>query len=288
MLFGAVASILLFALANVTIVLVWGQWIRAHPMVFYIVLLFGTSSYFTGLLFGSRSLVQKHRMICPSCGIWLAFQSSIEETGKCTKCNSEVFASDDLVDARLERDAFIPREQLPGSSMSSKEEITPFMRFFIRRLVPWGFILLGAWMLFTGAGSLLRAKESMAWPVAEGRILTSSVAYRSDRDGSRIPYVNIEYMYTVDGKTHVGDRIFFIERDFSTLPDMEGKVNQYPKDKAVHVRYLPTDPDVCVLEPGIHKEAFLYPAAGLFFIFAAIVLPILLPRAMNTFRKSRA
>ncbi len=144
-------------------------------------------------------------------------------------------------------------------------------------------MILGAWMLLSGAYLLIRANKSMTWPTADARILDSSIAYRPDGDGGRIPYLSLEYVFTVNGKAYSGDTVMFSGHDYSTFSDMKETVNKYPRDKAVRVRYLPTDPDVSVLEPGIHPKALLYPASGLFFIAAAIGLPILLRRVMNQF-----
>lgn len=136
-------------------------------------------------------------------------------------------------------------------------------------------------MFFSGTRVLFRAKESMTWPTADGRIVDCSIAYRQvAREGS-IPYLNLEYVFTVGGKRHYGDTLMFVGHDFSSFSDKKETVNKYPKDEAVRVRYLAADPDICVLEPGIHPQALLYPAGGLFFIVAAIVLPILVARMMN-------
>jgi len=130
---------------------------------------------------------------------------------------------------------------------------------------------------------LFRAKDSMTWPTAEGRIAESSIAYSPG--GDRLPYIDLEYVFTVGGKVYSGDTVVLSEHPSSSFADMKKTVNKYPKDKAVSVRYLPTNPSVCVLEPGIHFEVLLYPASGLFFIAAAIVLPILLRRIIPISRR---
>jgi predicted RNA-binding Zn-ribbon protein involved in translation (DUF1610 family) len=41
--------------------------------------------------FLSRFLHRKHHMICHSCNEWLVTPDSIETTGKCPKCQSQIF-----------------------------------------------------------------------------------------------------------------------------------------------------------------------------------------------------
>ena len=270
--FRSVAAISLFAFVVAMLVGVLGEWTQAHRLLVTVLLAVGIILHLVSMLFALKSQVWKHGLACPACGIWLVAQSSVEKTGRCERCNAEVFHSG---------------EQIPSVVKSSKEQtpLTPLVRFFLCRLVPLGAIVLGGWMVLDGSWLLLRAKQSLAWPAADGRIVSSSVLYRSNSEGNRIPYASIEYVFMVAGKAHSGDRIQFLKPGIGDFSHPQEIVDQYPEDKAVQVRYHPMNPAVCVLEPGIHLEALFYPAAGLFLIIAAIVLPILLPRAAKQFRK---
>jgi hypothetical protein len=41
--------------------------------------------------FLSKFLHQKHNLVCPSCHEWLIWPDSIENTGKCPKCQAQIF-----------------------------------------------------------------------------------------------------------------------------------------------------------------------------------------------------
>jgi hypothetical protein len=63
------------------------------PIAF--VLILGSGTILTTAAIGLvKSLHQKHRMICPSCGLWLPGQGSLEETGRCKRCQTRIFDGD--------------------------------------------------------------------------------------------------------------------------------------------------------------------------------------------------
>lgn len=157
------------------------------------------------------------------------------------------------------------------------------MRFFFSRVFPLSFIIIGALTLYSGTREIHRAKESVTWPVVEGRIQNSSVEYHQGNKGSGTYHAKILYTFTVAGQEHCGNKVAFGDYGTSNPSHAQNIVNQYPKDKVVSVRYLTGDPDVCVLEPGIKLQAWLWFKLGiglLFFLFGTLVA-IFLPGAMK-------
>jgi hypothetical protein len=166
-------------------------------------------------------------------------------------------------------------------SMSSSRQMSPGMRLFFSRVFPLPFIVVGALTLYFGGRGLHRAKESVAWPVAEGQIVNSSVEYHRGKKGGGTYHAEIAYNFTVDGQTHSGNAVAFGDYGSSSASHARNIVNRYPKDKIVSVRYLPSDPDVCVLEPGIQGQAWFLPAFGMVFFLAGMLLAVFLPTAMK-------
>jgi hypothetical protein len=154
------------------------------------------------------------------------------------------------------------------------------MNFFFTRLFPWPFVIIGALTLYRGGLSVYRAPRSLSWPMAEGRIENSSVE-RSSVDEGDTYHARILYTFTVAGQTHRGNRVAFGDYGTSDTSHAQGIVDRYPQDKVVQVRYLASDPDVCVLEPGLQAQAWGLPAFGLIFLSAGGVMLVFLPKLMK-------
>jgi len=66
-------------------------WFHEHETVSTVVITFAVIG-FVGIVFLiSRHLREKHKLTCHSCGQWLFSENSVSETGKCAKCQSEIF-----------------------------------------------------------------------------------------------------------------------------------------------------------------------------------------------------
>jgi hypothetical protein len=156
--------------------------------------------------------------------------------------------------------------------------MSPAKHFFFARIFPLIFIVVGAGVLFFGTRSLFRAKESVSWPVAEGRIQSSGVEYVDCKHGGKGSFIaQIQYSFTVNGEPHSGNKVAFGDYGASES-HAQSIVNRYPKGMRVTVRFLATDPNVCVLEPGIQGQAWLLPGAGLFFTVSGLFLAVQMPK----------
>jgi len=167
--------------------------------------------------------------------------------------------------------------------MSSPTRMPAKMKFFFSRVFPWAFIISGALILYFSARAVHRAKESLTWPVATGRIQKSSVEDHSGGKHSPNAYrAKVLYTFTVDGRTYGGDTVAFC--DYGGEPCYaQGIVNQYPENKVVSVRYHPNDPSICVLEPGLNGQtkAWWQFGCGLLFFVVGTLMAVLLPMAMK-------
>lgn len=165
--------------------------------------------------------------------------------------------------------------------MASVKQMLPRMSFLFARSFPLTFILAGTAMLYFGGRSIHRAKESVSWPEANGQIQCASVEYHRGAKGGGTYHAKILYTFTVGGQKRSGNKVAFGDYGSSNPSNTQQIVDRYPKDKTVSVRYMPTDPDVCVLEPGIQGEVWVLPVFGLVFLLAGAFMAVFLPRAMR-------
>ncbi len=185
--------------------------------------------------------------------------------------------------------AFCERRQMSGSSSTPSEPMSPKMAFFFSRIFPIVFITIGAGIALVGIRGLLRAKASMDWPSAPGRVLEASVvSHRSRRNaGSRTIYhAEILYAFTVDGTPFSGNRVAYGDYGSSNPSHARQVVTRYPKGTIVTVYYMPGNPNECLLEPGIRGQSFLLPGFGFIFFAVGSLIAIFLPKAINKQRTS--
>ena len=159
--------------------------------------------------------------------------------------------------------------------------MSPRMQWFVARIFPLPFLLGGAAMLFFGARGLLRASASKDWPTAAGKIVSSEVNHRTNRQATTTYHPRLQYTYVVDGTTHRGRRVAYGSLGSSNPSRAQRIVKKYPRGKAVTVHYMPDDPAVCLLEPGVHGQAFSQPLYGLVIIGAGVALLIFMPKLMR-------
>lgn len=138
------------------------------------------------------------------------------------------------------------------------------------------FLIVGTVVLSFGGHSLYRAKTSTSWPSTEGHIQNSGVSSRRNNEGTRTYSADITYAFSVNGTTHTGTTVAFGDFSSSNPLYVQDIVNRYPRNKPVPVYYLATNPDICVLEPGIKRQAWFMPGIGFIFFLAGVLLAIFL------------
>ena len=159
---------------------------------------------------------------------------------------------------------------------------------FVERIFPWIFVLIGVALLVFGVRGVSRAKASEGWPKVQGRILSSEVERSrsssrgsgSNRSRSSTTYrAEILYEFKVEGVIYNGNRVAYGDYGSSDPQHARRIVNRYPVDHEVQVFYQPGQPEECLLEPGLKKQAWFIPGAGALFAGIGILLAIWLPRA---------
>ena len=149
-------------------------------------------------------------------------------------------------------------------------------------LVCSGFALL---MLALVVSSLLEASKMKRWPVAKGRVLSSTVQeYRTDTTtgsagGRRLMTLYrpvVVYEYEIDGHRFRSDRIAQSPGMNRGVADFAQKVAQrYSSGTAVDVHYDPKRPGQSVLEPRVPRG----------WIYALLIAVALLALAGYTYYK---
>lgn len=169
-------------------------------------------------------------------------------------------------------------------SSSSSKQMSPGMMFFMSRVFPLIFVVVGASVAFFGIRGLIRAKASVDWPSAQGKVIESSVERQrsSGSNGSSTTYhAEILYEFTIDGTTFNGERVAYGDYGSSSPSHARRIVNRYPKGKNVTVHYLPGNPEECLLEPGVKGQSFFLPGFGLIFFTVGILMAVFLPKVIR-------
>jgi hypothetical protein len=118
-------------------------------------------------------------------------------------------------------------------------------------------ILLGLAFSIPAVKTVMKAKESEGWPIAQATIVSSEVEFSrsSSRSVSKSP--NVVYEYYVNKELRSGGRILFGVLNFFGNKTDEC-LEKYKKGAKVIIYYNPDDPDETVLEPGIHMTTWVY------------------------------
>jgi hypothetical protein len=105
---------------------------------------------------------------------------------------------------------------------------------------------------------LIRAKASAAWPTSPGKVLSSSVVHKRNKQAGCFPIYHYQaevvYEFNVNNTTFSGKCISYkanpngIHKKPSLAQEV---VNCYPQDKNVTVYYMPNNPKECTLEVGV-------------------------------------
>ena len=135
----------------------------------------------------------------------------------------------------------------------------------------------GAYLLYMGGYAFYLAHESEKWPMADGTIKESYVAFQTTTSSypmsvplekrptttSRMHSPIIIYQFIVDGKSYNGNRISFGAMSGSGDPSYaEDVVNRYPKGAAIKVHYQNGEPYSNVIEPGLTGGSWVIPVFG--------------------------
>jgi hypothetical protein len=129
------------------------------------------------------------------------------------------------------------------------------------------FILVGVAALGCGAWTLLQSLRCERWPTAEGMIETAEMRRESGSHGSHTYSANISYNYQVAGIRYDGTRLAFGAMSASS-EYAQGILKRYPVGKKVPVHYASDNPELAVLETGIHGGTWICFGVGTVFVLA--------------------
>ena len=147
------------------------------------------------------------------------------------------------------------------------------MAFSFQTAVGLAFAVMAIAVILHALWNILTALESRKWPAAAGVILSSRVEEKVDAQYIYTRAV-VSYRFNVGGEELVGRRACFGDVNSSTMKFLARRiVDRYRAGQAVTVRYNPTKPQECVLEPGVSAHLLLELLLGCaFFIVAIFVL----------------
>ena len=122
--------------------------------------------------------------------------------------------------------------------------------------------------------------ERRPWPVADGKVLTSTVAKKKHPTAGIFHVPRVRYAYAVAGRQYEGDLICPGIEQFGLGSELQAhaKSDKYAVGKIVSVHYDPADPSVAVLETtqiGGGRNVIggaIVMALGVFFFVLAVVI----------------
>jgi len=144
--------------------------------------------------------------------------------------------------------------------------------FTTRRGYQAGLVLLAVCLALLGVrmSDYLREAHSARWPVVEGVVVDSGLAFTPARRGP-LYMPSVRYQYRVGNREFTGSQLDFHTKDrWHSRQYAERKLGQYPAGKVVRVSYDPDDPSFAVLEAGIAGDPLflMYLDTGFLVLFA--------------------
>ena len=151
------------------------------------------------------------------------------------------------------------------------------------------FMLCGVAMLAAGGRNLWLAHASQKWPLADGEVVysvgDSSDSVTEDEDGERTRSTSystrLVYRYTPGGMERYGNVWQFGQLSGASAEWAANIAEKYPKGQKLKVAYDPSNPDRCVLEPGIGSDAYWIPGIGLALLLFSLGVILIIGPAID-------
>jgi hypothetical protein len=160
----------------------------------------------------------------------------------------------------------------PSGVTISRPGLEGLVWFTTRRGYHAGLVLLALCLALFAVrmSEYLREAHSAQWPVVEGVVMESRLAFMQTR---RAPLYMpaVHYQYRVGNREFTGSQLDFHTQDrWHSRQYAERKLAQYPEGKVVSVSYDPGDPSFAVLEAGLVGDplSLMYLDAGFLVLFA--------------------
>jgi hypothetical protein len=141
------------------------------------------------------------------------------------------------------------------------------------------FIIVGAIVIGCGAYTLIRSLRCEHWPTTDGVVQSAQMArHEGDADHGDTYSADVSYSYQVAGVNYDGNRLAFGSVS-SSSSYAQGILNHYPVGQKVSVHYDPANPELAVLETGIHGGTWVCFGVGTVFLLAGIMFLQVFSRA---------
>lgn len=148
---------------------------------------------------------------------------------------------------------------------------SPFVTFIM------GIIFIAvSWFVYNhfSVPMIEEAEASENWPTALGVITHADISQHTNEKGNIMYSSSINYDYTVDNKSYIGDRISLSSSGESTssIREVKKTLKTYPVDSKVTVYYDPELPNNAVLESGADFLIYLIKYVPWLFGFFGILM----------------
>ena len=127
------------------------------------------------------------------------------------------------------------------------------------------------------------AHRSQFWPAARGTVTRVETPVAYDRFGrpTTLRFLQVEYTYTVGGRTFTGSRIAFGMDKTLGPRALERVLRPYAVGREVKVYYNPSDPAASFLEPGLKPTQRGLAWVGVLSFFAGTFAAVLAARRLR-------
>lgn len=133
------------------------------------------------------------------------------------------------------------------------------------------FALPGIGAIIFGLISFQRAWTSQSWPTTQGVVQSATLKYYPPSGEHRSRYgAAIHYEFGVEGKRYRGQKVTFSDVESGDPSYAQAIVDRYAKRRDVTVHYLASNPDLCVLEPGVTMHNWMIIIIGVLFVLTGL------------------
>ena len=139
-------------------------------------------------------------------------------------------------------------------------------------LIPILFFCGGLVLIANGLYGLWLGYKSEYWPQVSGEVLSSSLNTSRWPDGDVSYRSKVEYLYTVNSVEYQSTTVFFGENVLLGGKSARGRVEKYSSQKEIIVFHDPKNPQVSVLEPGVHIEVIVELGTGIILLAVSMAV----------------
>ena len=140
------------------------------------------------------------------------------------------------------------------------------------------FILAGLGGVGAGVWNLYRGLRCESWPTADGVVDRAKMKFHSSSKGGVTYSADVSYHYQTAGTYHTGARLAFGTMS-SSASYAQDILARYPVGAKVQVHYSPDDPELAVLETGVHGGVWIEFGVGTVFVLVGLMFMGLFRRA---------